>query len=835
MKKTSKRAMLLLVIAIMVVSLLPIVPVHAAVQIDSVSSSSGVYDDTIKVYGSGVTAGVKVELGWDSLAAWDGEKGILNSTTAAGDGTYEVWFDVPEATNGVHNLWVRDTDTKQTWGGKNYADSNFTVNAKIKFDPSSGLKTESITVYGYGYDAEEDIIELVFDTAYYNFNISMSPSTPETDELGSWDATFKVPDYSYATYTCQATQRGTIIFATATFTIGPAIVLDVDEGPVGSVVEIRGRGFANGVTIKTGNVTLNGTPCNVIDEDTVSSGKFTIDVIIPTVADEDEYTLAVNDGTNTATETFEVTGLPEIELDPEFAVQGESISIKGYNFTQKSGTEVSLELWNGYLTDIKTFETDSKGEFSGKFTVPARSSGVYTMNATQGDYNIWGSASFRIGLMIVIPSPSSGPSGTLVTLTGTGFTANEKWNATLGGVTIVDDGNVDADSNLEFAPDEVPTFFVPTMDPGTYTISVLDIDSDIPVEADFTVTAKTMVETDPLVAPNGYNVTIEGKYFSAEEGTALDFVLYNVTAGGDVDIDFDMTVEYGGTAVETDEDGNFTGYWGVPDSDTLSLGDYWINVTDDNDLYAQYLFSLVEKTVDIEPRKASFAIGATVAFDIESSFIQPDSYIKIWTPDGELYWKTDKFETGIWVKVGVIERVPYYEQTAGGNPMVLEDVPLGTWSWTWYDKGADELDSGTFTVTEAPADVLGQQITELTGDLESLTEDFTGLTEDVEALSGAVTSLADSVSTAISAANAAKAAADDAADAISDIAETANSAKTSADSAKAAADAAKESADQAGEAASGLTTLVYGAIGASLIAALAAIVSLMQISRRIAG
>ncbi|GAH44983.1 unnamed protein product, partial [marine sediment metagenome] len=34
---------------------------------------------------------------------------------------------------------------------------------------------------------------------------------------------------------------------------------------------------------------------------------------------------------------------------------------------------------------------------------------------------------------------------------------------------------------------------------------------------------------------------------------------------------------------------------------------------------------------------------------------------------------------------------------------------------------------------------------------------------------------------------------------------------------------------------SGLTGLVYGAIGASLIAALAAIVSLMQISRRIAG
>ena len=37
------------------------------------------------------------------------------------------------------------------------------------------------------------------------------------------------------------------------------------------------------------------------------------------------------------------------------------------------------------------------------------------------------------------------------------------------------------------------------------------------------------------------------------------------------------------------------------------------------------------------------------------------------------------------------------------------------------------------------------------------------------------------------------------------------------------------------ESISGLTTLVYGAMGASLIAALAAIVSLMQISRRFAG
>ncbi len=77
------------------------------------------------------------------------------------------------------------------------------------------------------------------------------------------------------------------------------------------------------------------------------------------------------------------------------------------------------------------------------------------------------------------------------------------------------------------------------------------------------------------------------------------------------------------------------------------------------------------------------------------------------------------------------------------------------------------------------------------------------------------------------AANAAKTSADAATAA-------ATSAGTKADAAKTAADAAKTAADSAAAAANGLTTLVYAAIGASLIAALAAIVALMQISRKIA-
>jgi hypothetical protein len=861
MSKMSKRATLILVITVMLLSLFPVIPVKALIDIDDnvfdtdyAVITDGVYGDTVVVTGSGVTAGANVKVYWDLVQTWDGEAGLMNNTKADPDGTFEVWLDVPEAVNGNHYIWCEDAQT----GDTTRFDNAFVVNAMIEMDPDSGLEGDKVTIDGYGFSDEEDIVDVIFDNlgvSYYGpIDLSTTPATPETDDLGSWTATFKVPDVQevYRDYEVYA-EDDKAVSTTEDFTVGASIALDVDEGPVGTVVEVSGRGFDKDEDIDAGEVTLDDSgaiDCYIIDEpvDVQSDGEFKLEIVIPQVSKvKDDYVITVTDGVETATAKFDVTGLAEIEVDPDYGVQGTKIDIEGFNFTQISGKEILLELWDAYPggdkeADITDYDSDSSGEFVETFTVPAVSSGNYELVAIQSDYNIMAETDFRVGMIIVILSKTSGPSGSKITMTGTGFTeGNDAWNATFGGEELIDTGDVDTDGDLELDL-AVPYFFVPTIDPGTYEIVVMDIQTEIQVGVDFVVTEKTTAWTDPLLAPNDYNITIEGSYFSEEAGVDLTFELYNVTDEGEIDEDWSMTVttKDPGADTVTDEDGNFTGWWKVFNDETLSLGDYIINVTDENDMFAQIGLRIVTKTVDIEPRKPSFAIGQTVAFDIESSFTQHNSYIKIWTPDDELYWKTEPFvaepeDDSIWVKVGTVYRVPYYEQTAGGNVMLLEDVPLGTWSWTWYDKGDDELDSGTFTVTEAPADILGQQITELTGDLQSLTDDFTGLTDDVEALSGAVTSLADSVSTAISAANAAKAAADDAADAISDIAEVANSAKTAADSAKSAADAAKDSADRAGEAASGLTTLVYGAIGASLIAALAAIVSLMQISRRIAG
>jgi hypothetical protein len=278
-----------------------------------------------------------------------------------------------------------------------------------------------------------------------------------------------------------------------------------------------------------------------------------------------------------------------------------------------------------------------------------------------------------------------------------------------------------------------------------------------------------------------------------------------------------------------DDDGNITAWWkfNAPDATSdgdiqLDVGTYWINVTDSEDLFAQFEFNVVEKTVDVEPRKSVFRLGDTLAFNLESSFAQDDSYIKIWDPSGDLYWRTDDFVAGVWLSVGTVELVPYYEQVAGGNPMTfLDDAPLGTWEWSWYDEDDDVVDEGTFTVEAAAADVIGEQVADLANDITDLADQLTDVSSEFDDVQSDIADVAAIAEQAVSAAQ-------QAAEAVQTVAQTANQANTAAENAATAAEAARDAANS-------LTTLVYGAIGAALVAALAAIVSLMQISRRIAG
>jgi hypothetical protein len=948
----SKKAITLLVLTTILLSLVPIVPVSADIAITNTYEDDGVTlkdyghkGQTVAVIGTGVTAGKTVELYWDLVQPWSSSDGagLLNTSTAEGSGNYEVWFDIPESVIGSdHWLWVRDTET----GANDFV--RFKVNPYVKASSSSGLDGDKVDLDMYGFGDEEDVAIILGNSAtnptaitiagaetlgtyagggagpwtysdtlandlIKNGTLQISDATltaidqgdgnltvagltgtvnyltgeielewtadpglvtlttntyqhfdnvddtcyvvstgVETSDFGSVSKTATIPDIDdmdYGDYHFYAfNDKGKA--DSKAFTIGAVITLDIDEGPVGSVVEIRGSGFTTGEWIgdQTDDVVITGdgvadVQCYIVDLpvtfEEIEGTEFKVEIVIPSVDMDDYDTITVTDDStlgspNVASADFEITGEAEIEISPEYGVQGTTISIEGFNFSAIDDEEITLNLYaegggGGILVEIDTYDADNDGEFSDTFTVPARTSDTYTIKAEQTDWGIVAEADFRIGMMIVILSPESGPTGKLVTITGTGFTENGEWNATFGDLDLIDDGDVDGTGNL--GDPDIPTFYVPTVDPGVYTLTLLDIDTEIEVEVEFTVTDKTMIASDPMQAPQDYNVSLTGSYFAADDDdlsdVTLEWVLWNETD------DWEMEVWYttpGPVWVESivDDDGNVTAWWkfNAPDATSdgdieLDVGTYWINVTDSKDLFAQFEFNVVEKTVDIEPRKSVFRVGDTLAFNLESSFAQEDSYIKIWDPSGDLYWRTDDF-TDVWLSVGTVELVPYYEQVAGGNPMTfLDDAPLGTWEWSWYDEDDDVVDEGTFTVEAAAADVIGEQVADLANDITDLADQLTDVSSEFDDVQSDIADVAAIAEQAVSAAQ-------QAAEAVQTVAQTANQANTAAENAATAAEAARDAANS-------LTTLVYGAIGAALVAALAAIVSLMQISRRIAG
>jgi hypothetical protein len=926
----SKKAITLLVLVTLLLSMVPMT--FGAVGITALSEVTGDYGNTVEVTGDGVPAGTIVEIFWDDTTiAWNGVRGKLNQTTADGDGTYEIWFDVPEAVAGVHNVWVK--------AGSDYDSAAYTVVPRVKTASSSGLSGDKVSTDVYGQAKEKDIAlvmastqgvftwnwvaapqvqvpldageteydgnlaglvgptfvvitdgvetftddgsgvltgdqggsgkinyvtgewEVEYNTApvalttvdYVVFtpllNTAYELSTSgETDIVGSYTKQITIPvaaDGSYWIASLDA--KGNV--GTDDFEIGAVITVSDDEVAVGDVVTVSGRGFTPfGAIIYANGVTVGGLPA-VIDDydggvDIDNDGEFSFKLVIPQMDDEDDYDISVSDGVKpAATVEVEVTDLAEITVTPDYGPQGQTVTITGMNFPNIKDEDLAIELEIGG-TWIKDIETDSDGTFSETFRIPAVVDGNYEINVYWNDpagrtRTIQAQDDFRIGSILVLLSDNEGPAGLQVIMSGNGFTPDEGWNATFGDIDIFEDMVVDNNGLLG-----VPMFYVPQVEPGTYDITVLDEDTEIAVTVEFTVTDATSFEVIPSEAPAGYNITFEGMYWSEDQVPTFEFVVFNDTDewditdevyerdGGGGDINPFMT---GDTDGSNTDDGAFIAYWHIGDedpsdaTDVFSVGTYWLNVTYGDDFFYQTSFVVGEPYSNIGPRKSVFRIGDTLTFNIEHSFgNNPASdiaggMVDIMDPEGNLYFRTNNLAAGVWVKSGMYYYVPISSQTANANPMILlDDAPLGEWSYEWYENDGETIISeGTFMVEASTDDIVSGKIDDLNNQITDLQDTVSGVTGEFDDLQSSIADVSALARDAVSAANAA-------ADAVTAVAATANTAS------EAAADAA-EAANAARDAASGLTTLVYGAIGAALVAALAAIVSLMQISRRIAG
>jgi hypothetical protein len=100
---------------------------------------------------------------------------------------------------------------------------------------------------------------------------------------------------------------------------------------------------------------------------------------------------------------------------------------------------------------------------------------------------------------------------------------------------------------------------------------------------------------------------------------------------------------------------------------------------------------------NISVRKPTLRTGEALAFNVECVEPVNGSYVAVWNSHGEQAWTSDPFDK--WLKIDDRWVMPFYQQTADGEPMVISGGgPLGLWGYTWYDADGSKISDGYFNV-----------------------------------------------------------------------------------------------------------------------------------------
>ena len=342
----------------------------------------------------------------------------------------------------------------------------------------------------------------------------------------------------------------------ATPVCAASIELDPEKGPPGTVVTVTGTGLIMGSLIdlrfdglSQGFITLYGT-----------STTFTETFTVPQ-KDSGVYPVQAYDWSGevaylVATALFTVTGIAEITIDPEDGTVGTEVEIQGEGFDSSEDIEVfwdDVDADNELDIEDGDEETDDDGEFYDTLIfVPESSAGDHTIIVKGKDSETEAEATFTVKSKIAI-DPSSGSSGTKVTVSGTGFGKREY-------VTIYfNDVEVELPERLRTERDGsfTVTFTVPELAPGIYVIDVEDEDNN-DANAKYTVAGEMSI--DPVKGNIGSTVTVNGTGFKANSTVVISFdniqlANTNTDSGGAFSANFPVPPSAKGNHTVTASDG----------------------------------------------------------------------------------------------------------------------------------------------------------------------------------------------------------------------------------------------------------------------------------------
>jgi len=380
----------------------------------------------------------------------------------------------------------------------------------------------------------------------------------------------------------------------------PTISLNVDTGPAGTVVQVTGSGFDAGDTSCTPSpaALITGvTPGNCGMSGGSLSFTFTVGSVAAGPYSVQVTGTPVNDVSTPITFTVESA---TVSLSPTSGPVGTTVTISGNGFnTGDAGTYPCVTSTPSSIVTAATCTFSASGSVSGSFQVAVGStSGAYTVAIT-GSTSDSASAAFTVTSTTpaISLSPTSGPAGTPITITGSGFSPSDV--GTYPCVTSIPSSIVTAATCTFSASGSVSGSFKVknTAVPGVYTVKVTGTPTADSASAQFTVTAAT-ISLSPNFGPVSTVVAVTGSGFNP--GDAGSYTCLSSTPASIV------------TAVSCSfaASGSMSGSFQV--LSTAALGAYSIKVTGSTTDFAFATFTVTSPTPSITLSPASVSAGGTV-------------------------------------------------------------------------------------------------------------------------------------------------------------------------------------------------------------------------------
>jgi hypothetical protein len=375
--------------------------------------------------------------------------------------------------------------TVTTSGGTGTSGSAFNVTLAVptvsSFSPTSGTVGTSVTINGTNFVG---ITGVAFNgvpvPSVAPGNFVVNSSTKITAPVPSGASTGKIT----------VTNSGGTGTSASTFTVKPSITsLSPASGSIGLPVTINGEGFTGTTSVK-----FNSNKTATIISVTATQ----INTTVPTGATTGAITVTTPGGTATSASFPVVSPATFTSFSPSSGPVGTAVTLNGTNLS--GSTAVSF---NG--TAAVTFTVNSSTKITA--TVPSgATTGLITINAQGGPVS--SPSSFLVTPVISSFSPSSGGTGTVVTITGTSFTGATaaKFAGTTAAFSVTDDSHISATVPSGAANGTLTV----TTPGGTATSS-----------GTFTVLPPPSITSfTPGGGAVGTAVTITGNNFGATQGTS---------------------------------------------------------------------------------------------------------------------------------------------------------------------------------------------------------------------------------------------------------------------------------------------------------------------------